>query len=83
MDFVGEHFGFASESFVQVDEAELSFFCHFIDYGDDAFGDGFFVDAPAVLVDGNGEAKIDGGLARLFLEMGDGARRSASYSVPA
>ena len=83
MDFVGEHFGFASESFVQVDEGELSFFCHFIDYGDDAFGDGFFVDAPAVLVDGNGEAKIDGGLARLFLEMGDGARRSASYSVPA
>ena len=56
MDFVGEHFGFASEGFVQVDEGELSFFCHFFDYGDDAFGDGFFVDAPAVLVDRNGEA---------------------------
>ena len=27
--------------------------------------------APAVLVDGNGEAKINGWLARLFLEMGD------------
>ena len=75
MDLVGEHFGFSAQRLVQVDDGQLFSLGDFLDDGDDAFGDGLFVDAPAVLVNGHRQAEVHLGFAGQAAKVrGEGAK---------